>query len=231
MNKVFIVLAVLFINAVPVWSQKTGNFEGKITYKIEYDGENSTMLGAFGPSSYDYMVNDQKLKMKINGGMAAMMMGEFLIDGKKKESYMIKDSEKTAYKIEPEEGSDAETDMNVEEMNEKEEILGYDCQKYKVTVDTDEGQVVQYIWAASDLNLDMGYKPDEQTGAASDLFIEGVEGLPLKIHTVIPGMDMDLTMTASNIEWKDMDKSLFVVPAGYEIKKFDAKALGKGMGF
>ena len=77
----------LMLFSIPAFSQNS--FEGKIVYSITMEGEQAEETAAVMPQSYEYIFKGKNLKMKMNGGMMAAMMGEFIVDGENQTTYMI----------------------------------------------------------------------------------------------------------------------------------------------
>ena len=202
------------------------SFEGKIVYGIELKGEGADQFAAFMPSSYEYTVKESNLKFKMNGGMTSAMMGEFIVLGDREESYMVKHSEKTAYKMEPDE-DEKESDIKPTVTKEKEtaKIQGYTCQKYKVVMNSDGNEVVQYMWVTNEIK----FKKPKNAQNAGQLFVDGIDGFPLKVTSEMNtmGMAMTMIMTATSVDTRKVSDSVFEIPNDYEIKKFDPAMFGR----
>lgn len=220
------VLILLVFTATFAFSQKT--FEGKLDFEINLLGD-AGMMAAFMPSGYTYYFQGSDILFKMNGGMAATMMGEILMNGNDGVGYMIKHGEKTAYKIEADEGDSKSTGgaPEITRENETLDILGYKCQKYKVKIQAEGMDVVQYMWVTSELKLKKP-KSSEKMPSGNNLFIEGLEGFPLKVVSDIPMANAKMEMIAVQISEESLAKGMFIVPPDYKIEKLDPKSL---MGF
>ena len=182
-------------------------------------------MAAFMPTSYEYLISESNLRMKINGGMSAAMLGDMLILGEEDKSYMIKDAEKTAYLMADDEDDSAEEmKPEVEKTDETKTISGYDCQKYIVKMKTDgpPGEAVQTMWMTEDLQIKRP-KGAEKNGGA--VFVNGVEGFPMMIETKTMGFTM--VMKVTEVEKMSIPSSTFEIPKGYEIKDFNPKMFGR----
>lgn len=225
MKKLFLLLMLTLSVSLTSFAQQ--NFQGTLTYGFKFMGEGIEGMEAFLPTSYTFQVYKTSLLMKMEGGMAAMMMGNILVNGKKGEAYMIKDAEKIAYKMPNDEEKEESDSAPVVEMEDETiEILGYECQKYKVTTTTPEGEVVQYVWATDKLKFPE-MKGGVSGGMGGSMAVKGVKGLPLK--TMVNQGPMTVTLTATEIKVETLDKNMFKVPKGYDVEPFNPDMFG-GMG-
>lgn len=227
MKKLFFTLLLTLSMGMTVFAQET--FQGTLTYGFKFMGEGVEGMEAFLPQSYTFQVYKSDMLMEMEGGMAAMMMGKILVLGKKGEAYMLKDSEKTAYSMkndDNEEKSDEPTPV-IEKEDETIEILGYECQKYKVTTSTDEGEMVQYVWATDKLAFPEMEGGGAAGGMGGSMSVKGIKGLPLK--TMINQGPMTVTLTATELTLEKLDKNMFKIPKGYSKEPFDPNMFG-GMG-
>jgi hypothetical protein len=209
--------------ASPAIAQKT--FEGKMVYTIELMGEGADQMAAFMPQNYEYVVKGKKLKFKMNGGMTAAMMGEIIVDGETEEAWMLKHEEQTAYTFPKDEEQEASPTPKITKEDEVINISGYECQKYKVVTETENGEVnTQYLWVTDKIKLDRSSKAKEfNTGS---FFLDGIDGMPLKI--MMENMGMTMIMTATTIDQKRVSDSEFAIPDNYEEKEFDPSVFGGG---
>ncbi len=222
MKKFVIILLIGTIVSLSVSAQK--EFEGTIKFSWKIVGEGSDMIDAMMPSASYYLVRNKDVLFKMEGGMMTAMIGDILYLNKSKLSYMIRKGEKIAYKIEQEVTTDKNVKPTVIKVDEILKILGYDCQKYKVITKSGGVETVQYIWTTNAFKFP-GMVKNKAT-RNSNLKIEGVDGLPLKLIT--SAGPMNIIMTATLMNKSVPDKSNFVLPKDYEIKIFDASKI---MGF
>lgn len=222
-KSVFLIITFLFL-AVPSMAQKT--FEGNMIYTIELSGESADQMAAFMPQSYEYLVKGKKIKFKMNGGMTAMMMGDIIVDGETEKAWMVKHEEQVAYTFPENDEKEDESSPSITKEDEVITISGYECQKYKVIFEGDNGETsTQYLWVTDKIKFDRSSKAKElNTGS---FFLEGIEGVPLKI--MIENQGMTMIMTATTIEKKKVSDSEFDIPEDYEEKEFDpSNPLGGG---
>lgn len=212
--KRFLFLAVSAL--LTISSQAQDSFEGSVTMKVKLTGEGADQFAAFMPESYKYYFLGEDLRFEINGGIAAMMMGNMIVKQEEKIMYMVKETEKTAYKIpigdDDDETDEEDSDISVEKTSETKKILGYTCTKYLLkSKDAD-----QEVWATEEISL----KSKNDQAASGGLFNGFVPGAILETSSEMKGDGMDgiiMTMTASEISTVKPDASLFEVPEGYEI--------------
>ena len=215
----------LFLVMVPLSLPAQKGFEGIVSYEIQLKGENADQLALFMPRAYEYKIRSNLIRFRMEGGMTAALMGDILIDTKKGEAYMIKKTEKIAYRIQ-EEGESAAKPL-IEAADESLTILGYPCRKYKVTTPGAAGATVQYVWATPDIQIE---KPQKRNGnipsGADQLLIEGLDGFPLKIMTPLPEGGLILIMTAAQVDLQRIGKSDMEIPKEFDIRDFDPNLFG-----
>lgn len=208
-------------------------FEGKIVFESKLQGEGAEQLAAFAPKSYVYQVKGNDLLFKMNGGMAAMMLGEILVHGNDQTSYMLKHADKKAIKITGDEVAEDKTGEkpNVIKEDEVIRIAGYACQKYRVETGEGEGKATQYLWVTKDIKIKPPKKGAPKT--MKNVFIEGLDGFPLKIKvdTDAMGARLTMTMTAIEVDKSKLDKSLFKIPSDYVVEDLDPAMFQQMMGF
>lgn len=210
-----------------------GDFEGEITYSIKLSGENADMMKAFMPTGYKYKIKDDKMLFRMEGGMMASMLGDILIKEKEKKTYIINHEAKTVFYINPDEFDKEENEVEapkITDLKETETIMGYKCKKYKIEKKSEEGTEVQYMWATEELKSAATKSKSKLTG---NMFVEGIDGFPLKITMEInQGMiSLDMSIVVTNIDEKKMSSDIFDVPSNYSMEEFDPNTFGKDTGF
>lgn len=227
MIKSLMVLVCTTIITVTAFAQ---NFEGTMTFGLDYLGSGISAYKAMLPDGYTYNFKGGDLRFSMNGGMAAAMMGDFVYKGKEEKTYMLKPSEKKAYIIDNEAkkaAADQKPDIKVEKTGEKADVLGYNCDKYKVVVSTKDGELTQFIWATTDIKYQKP-KKSGALGAGSSLFVDGVDGFPLKMQMAMEmaGMSVTMVMEATKIDKTTPDKALFDIPSDYKQEPLDLTKMG-----
>ena len=233
MKKVLAILITLAMGAGVSYAQKS--FEGTITYKISMEGEGAAQMAGMMPESYVYKIKESKMKVTMNGGMMASMMGDIVFDNEKEEGYMIQHSSSVAYKMMNSEEDKAELEKMAEELkpdvqatNETTEIAGYKCKKYVVKMSTPQGDLEQTIWATEGLNVKRPKNSSLGGGMSGISFVDGIDGFPLKMSVGLPMGMGTMTLTASTIDKGGIADAEFEVPSNYEIKDFDPSMFGGG---
>lgn len=214
MKTTFLSLIAFLLFTANLSAQKA--FEGKITYKMEYEGAMAAQMQMAAPSGMTYQIKGTDTRMEMQGGVAASMFGIMIIKTSEKMVYIIKSNEKKAYKMLMEKQAEPETKPIVTKEDEVIEILGYKCQKYKVLTSTQGQEMTQYIWATKDINVS---KPEGGQALGNNMHIEGVEGFPLKTQTIANTMGMEIisNTVVTEISTKKAKKTDFSIPKGYEI--------------
>ena len=229
MKNILSIIIAVFTLTGSVFAQ--GNFSGQITYELDYKGQGVEAFKSMLPGSYDYFFRDGDMLFRMNGGMAAAMMGDFVVFGKQGEAYMVKHAESTAYRMDSDADKGKEevdnAGLKVEDTGETADILGYKCKKYKITLEDDEAKGTQYMWVTDKLNIakPKGAGKVSSTGA---MFSEKIKGFPLKVEMTMnqAGMVITMVMTATNIDDSKPEKSLFQIPDSYKIKEFNPAMFG-----
>jgi len=208
------------------FSQDT--FEGTISFEVNIIGENAEQMAQFMPQGYEFSFKGTKSIFKISGGMMAQMMGEIMVDNQTGSSYMINHAEKVAYKMENTMNESVEgmeiSRPTITKLDEEVEILGYNCQKYKVVSTIQDQTMESFIWVSKDIVVPYPKNSGDMLGGSGAFYFPELEGFPLKmVNNLNSGMGMvKMEMVAVNVERKAMDDSLFNIPEGYEEKNFDA---------
>ena len=201
-----------------ICSQKV--FEGTITYKIDLEGDFVSLMESYMPDSYDFSFKDNKTLLLINGGLLESIMGRILIDQGK--SYIINDAERTVYGLSatnnPDEIDSTRQGPKITELDESENILGFNCKKYKMLFNEGGNEYTQYVWATKDIQVRFdGFSHGEVPGTFS--FI-GLDAFPLKIQSKISeaGFAFTMLLTATDINRTKLDQNDFILPVDYDKK-------------
>lgn len=228
MKKLFTFLFVIAVSVTALNAQDA--FQGTLKYDFKMMGEGVEQFQAMLPTGMEMAVRKSDMTVEIQGGMAAMMMGKILVKGKKGKSYMIKDSEETIYVMDPKKNDDGADDVKPEITKEDEtiNIAGYECQKYKVTTETAQGPVTQYVWVTEKLKMPEMKGNASMGGMGSSLSVKGLPGMALK--TMAVQGPMTIIVTATKVDKNVPDKSNFKLPKGYSKEEFDMNSMMGGMG-
>ncbi|MCZ6900431.1 MAG: DUF4412 domain-containing protein [Bacteroidetes bacterium] len=225
-----LILGIIIFNG---FSQDT--FEGTISFKVNIIGENAEQMAQFMPQGYEFSFKGTKSIFKISGGMMAQMMGEIIVDNQTGSSYMINHAEKVAYKMENTMNESVEgmeiSRPTITKLDEEVEILGYNCQKYKVVSTMQDQTMESFIWVSKDIVVHYPKNSGNMPGGSGAFYFPELEGFPLKmVNNLNSGMGLvKMEMVAVNVERKALEDSLFAIPEGYEEKNFDPSMLMNSM--
>lgn len=226
MKKIMILMAIVFSTLMAVNAQE--KFNGTVHYELDYMGSGIEAFKGMLPNGYTFKFLNGDMLMRMEGGMAASMMGDIVHLGKKGETYMLKPSEKKALKMKSDGGEEKNSSgVSVSTTGETETIAGYKCTKYKLTTTVNGEAVTNYIWATDELKVQ---KPKKASGMGSggSLFVDEIQGYPLKVQVTsnMAGMSFTMTMTADKLDNTAPSKDLFVIPSDYKVEDFNPKAFG-----
>ncbi|MCB0497553.1 MAG: DUF4412 domain-containing protein [Cyclobacteriaceae bacterium] len=208
--KKFILLLLLVSSSAYLFAQ---NFEGTAVFKITYENLPPEMKGHEGmmPSEFTFLIKNQKSRMEMSS-----MMGPTIVitdnEAKKSTTLMNMGGQKMKMTIDFDEAEEIEdnaaNNVKIEYVDGTKEIAGYTCKKAIMKVksgeegDEDEGEIVFY------------YSPDIEPIEN----MKGFEGLNLKgmpLEYSISNRGIKMVVTATSIEKKPIDDSVFVIPEGY----------------
>jgi hypothetical protein len=200
-----------------IYAQK--NFEGTITYKSTITGDNAEMMSGMMPNSYSLKFLGSDCRSEMTGGMAGSMFGPFICMGQTAETFMIKDQEKTVYKMDPQQSKTGDEKPHVvTDMNKSLRIAGYNCKQYRVEQEQRGTKMFIDIWTTKELRLsDMTSNP-----AIESIFYKGVDGVPLMVEMSmnIQGSDVIINIKANSVKAEILASSLFEIPPAYLVKPF-----------
>lgn len=226
MKKIFLMLTIALSSILLANAQE--KFNGTVHYNLDYMGSGIEAFKGMLPSGYTFKFLNGDMLMRMEGGMAAAMMGDIVHLGQKGETYMLKPSDKKALRMASDENNaTSNSDTKVEDTGETETIAGHKCKKYKVTINKDGESIINYIWATKDLDV---VKPKKASGMGSggSLFVDQIDGYPLKVQVTsnMAGMSFTMTMTADKLDNTAPSKDLFIIPSDYKVEDFDPKSFG-----
>jgi hypothetical protein len=211
---------VLFV-AVSVQAQK--EFKGSVTYAYSIGGDNAEMMAAMMPQKMVVEYGERGMITKMEGGMMAAMMGEIVVDGKNKRSFVKKDNEKTIYVMNEEDSKEAAAGMetsNLKKLKETQEILGYTCTRYEMDAkDVNGNTFTQVVWATPALKIKKYDFSESVKSMVQNAYFEKLgEVFPLKIEFTMPTGNIDVNLEAVELTEKIIEDERFEIPAGYQEK-------------
>lgn len=202
--------------------------EGMVSFRLKITGEMADLLGPMMPNKMTVRYKGGDTRVSMEGGLAASMMGDILYISSEDKAYMLKDKEKTAYKMPDNKPSELENASPEITLLGDETINGYACKKYRVVIKTDkEGSIDQMLWATTDIKMP---KPKKTTtaGSGAGLFVPEIEGFPVKVEQSLKqaGINMTQIIELEKYEESSQEPNLFRVPENFKIKDFDPKMFG-----
>lgn len=222
MKKLFLSLTAILLSAFALQAQ---DFEGTLKYSIAMSGPGiDATQKAMLPTGYTITMKGVNSKFVTEGGMMASMLGDIISRGDEKATYMVNHTTKVANKLKDEDKKeeDKKPNFKVTKENSTAKILGYDCQKYKVTSKDESGEEqVIYLWAAKDLKLGTSHKSKSPVSGVGQFVFDGVEGFPLKmeISNKMQGTEIKTVITATKIDLSKVNDADVSVPKDYKIEE------------
>lgn len=196
---------------LPLVAQKP--FEGTITYTAKVEGAMAAQMGEMIKSQLP-----EKMVVSYRGNKTRSEVGDRIVltDGDAEMVYIINPALQTYQKTPIREPKAEDQQPKVTKTKDKTKILGHEVEKYEVEVPSAGGSSVKMeIWAASQL------KPSKAAQHSNTLTRGAkVDGIPLRITTEIPGLDVKIVFLASQIDTNLPDESLFQLPQGYTEEEF-----------
>lgn len=195
--RLLLLTASLAVLACPIESMGQSNFEGSITYRVEYESSDSSLslLGSSLPAVTVYTVKGKQsiFEQSLAGGgtqaiitnietgdhtLIMVFMGkEYRVDLSQQELATVKSNHK----------------LKLVETGKKKNILGYDC---------------DFVWGISPSDSVKVYYAPELTTEVNLPPFEGLKGLPLEYEVSVEGLR--IRYIATNINADDVDDSMFV---------------------
>jgi hypothetical protein len=174
-------------------------------------GDMSSMI----PKGMTVEMKNQNTLTKLEGGMMAM---EILFLKDKNQSVSLNREAKTYTVLSSTvpTTSTQTTKPKVTKTNETAKILNYTCTKYIVEMTEAGKTITNNIWATTEIkDFNLNNLSNQRFGSGGQgLYLEGVEGVPLKMEMHTP--EMKMTMEASEIKRQALPASNFTIPADYK---------------
>ena len=201
------------------------SFEGKVDMKMTSDGKSQAL---------SYQMKGGKIRVEMPGQNA---MGGMIMDPAKRETTVIMDAQKMYMTMAmPEVAATAAGGKNenvkFEKTGEKETILGYSAEKYRVV----DGDTTTEMWLAEGLGTFMmanagnpmaGGRGGAPAPKGWERALAGKELFPLRVVGKNRGGKETFRMDVTAIEKKSLPDSMFAPPADYKL--LDMGAMMKGM--
>lgn len=182
-------------------------FEGSITYAITAEGDQAKPFARMVPKTQTIWLKDLCARTQTIGGLVNQT---FVYDGFAGATYLLVPDSLQAIAV-------PAADLRPAITREAEvlTIVGYRCQKYKISMCVGRiyNPFVVYVWMAADLRVGVGGPLAKGLYLYNDLM-----GFPLKIQTpVTPDGDWQWTLTATAVSRQCVNISNLMLPATYTI--------------
>jgi len=184
------------------------NFEGKVSYGIEYSNVPAEMAPyqSMLPKEVNVYLKGQQSRIEQQGPMGSQTV--VLADHKEKTGDLLTNAMGKKVHIhitkeEVEKEEENEEDYEVKYFDETKEIAGYTCKKAEAI--TEDGSFTIFYTEEISGDLSNQYKK--------------IKGFPLE-YEVNEG-EMTVTFLAKEVTKKKLEKALFEVPDGYETMTMD----------
>jgi hypothetical protein len=226
MKKILSLLLALALFAGSTMAQSKKYFEGTIQFSFDFSGggPEMEMAKAFMPTGYTFQVKGDNVRMRMNGGMGAMM-GDMVVNGNKNKSFFLNDANKTAMTLpesKEEETPDAAS-FEVKKGTDERVIAGYKTQHYLIT--TREGEFSEMeFWVTDEIYM----KPPQgkQGSPIGQASMYGIKGFPLRL--VMASAGATVTMEVQSVKKEKLADSLFDIPKSYTTSVFNPAAMPMG---
>lgn len=218
--KKLLLSSLLLLVVLAVQAQSKKNFEGSILFSFEVSGggEEMEMAKAFMPTGYLFRIKGENVRMTMQGGMMAAMMGDILVIAAKEQTYMINDAGKSAMLMPKEENKTPENadKFDVQEGTDPRTVSGMACKHY--VVKTKEGQLIGEYWVTDELQVKV-----PKSKSAGNMLTQGnaygIKGFPMRVAMSQQGMQ--IVMEAKELKSEKLSASLFEVPKDYTVSDFN----------
>lgn len=182
-------------------------FEGEIVFGISYENLPPEMKGMEGmmPTEFKFLIKNEKSRMEMNSMMGPAIT---ITDNSAKTSTVLMNAMGQKMKMTVDFNETEKADANSEKLDIKyvdgtKKIAGYTCKKAVMKMDGEEGgeMIFYYTEEIAPIEGMKGFKD------------AGLKGMPLEYSITQKGMKM--VVTATKIEKKSIDDSVFDIPEGY----------------
>ena len=205
----------ILILAIQANAQKS--FEGQVDFKMDYEEVPAEMEMMKGMLPTEMAMLIQGDRSRIEQSMMMGMKQATIVDTKSEKIHILMDMMGKKMKMtmdmkEEEAKRGSKDDIDIKYVDGGKEIAGYKCKRAEITSKESKAPLVVYY-------------TEEIPGALSREF-KGLKGFPLEYGHSDQGMTVKIT--ATNVEQKELDKSLFEVSEDYE--EMDPKMIERMMG-
>lgn len=207
-------LALLLLLTVCFTFSYSQSFEGSVVFKITYENLPPEMKGHEGmmPTEFSFQIKNEKSRMEMSTMMGPAIT---ITDNKAKTSTVLMNmmGQKMKMTVDFDEAKEmadeANKQMDIQYVDGTKVIAGYTCKKaiMKISADDEsgvenEGEITFYY--TQEIAPIEGMKGFEGVG---------LKGMPLEYTINQQGITM--MVTATSVEKKSIDESVFLIPDGY----------------
>jgi Domain of unknown function (DUF4412) len=215
-------IAILFFLLFGGFAFAQDGFEGTIEFNFRLSGDQSEQLSQAFPTHLTLKIKDKKMRGKTTGGQLSKMFSGYIFDGETNSVFLLSPALETAMKIQSLDGSGVAAGnqkVGIINTGETTTLAGHKCTKYIANEEEGKkGKIV--IWATTDFSVE---KPKDLGNLTGNMFMEGVDGFPLKVVTSQEGLE--ITMEVSEVRKEKIDPSSFEIPLGYRVQPIDFSLL------
>ncbi len=227
MRRIFTLAFTLFMGGA-VLAQ--GGFEGTMEYKVSLDGEKAEELSKVFPQSVTIKIKDKKMLGKNTGGDISKMFSGFIFNGESNSMFLLSPGLKMAMEIQSVPAGTASSASNIEvkKTTETTKIAGHECTKYIVEEQEGKRGKVE-IWATEDFSVE---KPKNLGNITGNMFLQGIDGFPLKVVTSQEGTE--IKMEVHEVRKESVLEENFKIPEEYRVQPMDFSLLSTmlpGLGY
>lgn len=228
MKKPIICLGLLLLFSSLVYAQSKKGLEGSIIFNFQATGGGPEFETArlFMPTGYVFKVKGASMRMSMQGGMVAAMVGDLIVNAKTNEQYMVMPATKTAMRLPQDEAikpGAGQADFAVTEGGDARKIQGYDCFHYIIELKDQPGASIE-LWLTEEIQLKIPRKSN--TSPLAQVGKYGLNGFPLRMLMLQEGIQVSIE--AIEIVREPLDDRLFEVPKGYTVTDFNRESLDMG---
>lgn len=218
--KRFLQFVLLVLLSFSLSAQSKKYFEGSIFFSFDVSGggEELEMSKAFLPNGYKFRVKGEKIRMRMEGGMVAAMIGDIIFDGDNDQQFMLNEANKTVTLMpaEKEQEPKVPEGYRVARGNADKEIAGYQTKHYVVKNDNNLSELMEF-WVTEELSFRI--PKGKNTSPLGAGFGYGIKGFPLKL--VMEQAGMTITMEAKRITAEKLSNQIFEIPKDYKKSDFN----------
>jgi hypothetical protein len=227
--KKLILLPILILISLSVFGQmNAGYIKMEVTDVTVNSPEMAQMAGMMKGTTQEiyFMDGKQRMDMSMMGGMVKITTFTNQGDGKMDMLYdMMGTKMHVETSVQESEESMDDMDFKVEVVEgDRKKILGYDCKRVVVTLDTDMGDVKVKMYVTDQISVPSSFVQSVKSGV--------IPGTPLLVETEMGPMTMKFEAKSVG---KEVDKGKFSIPTdGYKkmsMSEFQKQMGGMQMGF